>query len=468
VNSPPVANALIDSNSLAGLIYLAFLLFIVLRLFRASSSGAVDYIVAGRRLTLPAFTASLVTTWYGGILGVGEYTWQYGISNWLVFGVPYYLYAAVFAIFLARRARRSEMLTVPDLLEHHYGRPAALAGASVLFVMTAPAAYVLMLGVLLNFATGWPVWVGVVLGTVLSVSYVFRGGLRAVVATDMVQFVLMFLGFLVLVPVCVVRFCGWSFLQAGLPATHLQWDGGLGWQAIAVWYVIALSTLVEPAFYKRCYAARSEATAQRGIFAAIGFWIVFDFLTTTAGLYARVVLPDLADPVQAFPALAAHVLPSFWQGLFTVGLLATIMSTVDSYAFICSVTLGRDLIGRWRRAPGAVIDESAALPAIRWSLVATAVLAIALALISNSVIQLWKNLGSVGTPVLLLQLGLAHLGHVVSGRRVVWSMSLAGAVALLWLALGRGGPWLGVEAVFPGLIVSGVVLLSARRPARGH
>ena len=135
---------------------------------------------------------------------------------------------------------------------------------------------------------------------------------------------------------------------AHLPPAHLQWDGGLGFQAVPVWYVIALATLVEPAFYQRCYAARDEKTARRGIVAAIGFWIVFDFLTTTAGLYARALLPDLADPVQAFPALAALVLPGFWQGVFTVGLLATIMSTVDSYAFIGAITLGRDLIGRWR------------------------------------------------------------------------------------------------------------------------
>ncbi len=451
------------ATSLAGVVYLLFLLFIVLRLFRGSASGAVDYIVAGRRLTLPAFTASLVTTWYGGILGVGEYTWQYGVSNWLVFGVPYYLYAALFAIFLARRARRSEMLTVPDLLEHHYGRPAALAGASVLFVMTAPAAYVLMLGVLVNFATGWPVWVGVVAGTLLSISYVFRGGLRAVVATDMVQFVLMFVGFLVLVPVCVAKFGGWSFLQSGLPEGHLKWDGGLGWQAIAVWYVIALSTLVEPAFYQRCYAAESESTARRGIFVAIGFWIVFDFLTTTAGLYARVLLPDLANPVQAFPALAAHVLPSFWQGVFMVGMLATIMSTVDSYAFICSVTLGRDLIGRWRTEAGEAIAEEQNLAVIRWSLLATAVVAVVLALVSGSVIQLWKALGSVGTPVLLLPMVLAHFGYRVSGQRVVWSMGFAGGVSVVWLVLGAGGPWLGVEGIFPGLLVSGLVLLVGGR-----
>ena len=71
-----------------------FLLYAVLRLLQAGHGGAVEYLVAGRRLTLPAFVATLVSTWYGGILGVGEYAWRHGLSNWLVFGVPYYLYAA--------------------------------------------------------------------------------------------------------------------------------------------------------------------------------------------------------------------------------------------------------------------------------------------------------------------------------------------------------------------------------------
>ncbi len=442
-------------------IYAAFLLLMVFRLTGHQAGDAADYIVAGRRLTLPAFTASLVTTWYGGILGVGEYTWRYGVSNWLVFGVPYYLYALVFALVLARRARRSEVLTIPDLLERRYGRPAALLGAGTLFVMTAPAAYVLMLGVMIGFVTGWPLWIGVVLGTALSVGYVFRGGLRAVVATDMVQFVLMFLAFLVLVPVCVARWGGWSFLQANLPADHLTWDGGLGFQAVAVWYFIAMSTLVDPAFYQRCYAAGSEQTARRGIGAAVVLWVIFDFLTTTAGLYARALLPDLADPVQAFPALGRLALPPYLQAVFVVGLLATIMSTIDSYAFIGAITLGRDVIGRWR---GLVADET--LPLMRLALLGTAVVSVTLALLSGSVVALWKALGSVGTPVLLLPLALAHFRWRVPGRTVVLSMILSGTVALAWLALGRGGPWLGVEAIFPGLVVSAVVCLTGVLPRR--
>ena len=432
----------------------------VARLFRRPGKGEADYLVAGRRLTLPGFVASLVTTWYGGILGVGEYGWSHGISSWLVFGVPYYLYALVFALVLARRARSARVLSPCDVLERAWGRPAALIGAGTIFVMTAPAAYVLMLGVLVQMATGWPLWTGVLLGTALSVGYVFRGGLRAVVATDRVQFVLMFLAFLILVPACVAKYGGAGWLAANLPATHLDADGGLGWQAVAVWYAIAAATLVEPAFYQRCYAAVDARTARRGILVSVGFWLVFDALTTTAALYARAVVPDLGEPLAAFPALAEVALPGAWRALFMVGLLATIMSTIDSYAFLAAATLGRDLWRRRELPAGTLLggEDPANLRSVRWALLLTAGLAVALALWSGSVVTLWKTLGSIGTPVLLLPLLLGHLGRGAGAagdrRRVAVGMALAGAVATGWLLLSRGEAFLGVEAIFPGLAVS--------------
>src|SRR5260370_9848818 len=126
-------------------LYFGLLAFVWLRRFGARPAND-DYFVAGRAVTLPAFVATLVTTWYGGILGVGEYSYRYGISNWLVFGVPYYIGALLFALLFARRAREAALYTIPDLLERHYGRGPALAGALAVFVISAPAAYVLMLG----------------------------------------------------------------------------------------------------------------------------------------------------------------------------------------------------------------------------------------------------------------------------------------------------------------------------------
>ena len=437
------------------LVYAAFLAFAVLRLFRKPAADETDYILAGRRLTLPAFIATTVSSWYGGILGVGEYAWTYGLSNWLVFGVPYYLYAVIFALFLAARARRSEVITLPELLERRFGRGPALFGAGMLFVMTVPAAYVLMLGVLVRMATGWPLWVGVVLGTGLSVGYVYRGGLRAVVGTDKVQFLLMFLGFAILVPACMMKYGGLDWLRSAVPEGHLEWDGGRGFQAVAVWYVIAASTLVEPTFYQRCYAARDGATARRGLLISVAFWLVFDALTTTSGLYARAVLPELADPMTAFPDLARVTLPPLLQGLFMTGLLATIMSTVDSYSFVSAITGGRDLWGRWN-------GHGESLKPVRVALTVTAVLSVAMALWAGSAITLWHHLGSVGTPVLLGPVVLAHTGIKRSEWRVLVSMVLAGVVSGGWLALGGGEAWLGVEAIFPGLVTSFAILAPRR------
>jgi len=208
------------------IVYAAFLVYVVWRLFRPVAGGEEEYLLAGRSLTLPAFVATTVSTWYGGILGVGEYSYTYGLSNWVVFGVPYYLYALIFALFLARRARRAAAITIPDQLRTRYGPAAALTGSVVLFVMTAPAAYLLSLGILLGQITGLPLWPAVFLGTAFSVAYIFRGGLRADVLTDKVQFVLMFLGFLILLPAAYAKLGDFAWLFSHVPAEHLSLTGG--------------------------------------------------------------------------------------------------------------------------------------------------------------------------------------------------------------------------------------------------
>jgi solute:Na+ symporter, SSS family len=440
-------------------VYGLFLVYVTGRIFGPHRKDVGEYLVASRAVTLPGFVATLVSTWYGGILGVGEYSYRYGISNWLVFGVPYYLWAAVFAIFLARRAHASAVYTLPDQLYAAYGKPTGAAGAALVFLYAAPAAYVLMLGTLLSLAFGWPLWVGAFGGTILSTMYLFRGGLRSIVITERVQFVLMFGGFAVILPYLLARYGGIEFLRANLPASHWTWNGGADPQAVFVWYVLAMITLVEPAFYQRCYAAKSPEVARNGILVSIGFWMLFDFMTTTVGLYARAALPALADPVAAYPALAANVLPSIALGLFMLGMLATVMSTVDSYAFVAAVTLGRDL---WWRLFGG--DEDTVVPrATRIGLFVTAALSIGVALTYRSVIDVWKDFGSVVTPALLVPT-LTALFPRFRMRPWFAFASLVGAAATgaSWLAASKAGgaPFLGVEAIYPALGVGLVCLLA--------
>jgi SSS family solute:Na+ symporter len=463
-------------DQLIVLLYLAVTLGLGLtrsRSVRADpDGGGAGYLLAGRRLTLPAFVATLVSTWYGGILGVGEYGYRHGLSNWLVFGLPYYLAAALFAVFLAGRAREARVLTLPEQLRAAYGRGPGGVAAAIVLLTTVPAAYLLTLGVLVRLVFGLPLWVGVVAATLFSVVYVWRTGFAAVVRTDALQFALMYGGFALLLGVLVARHGFLPFLAENVPPAHLTWHGGRPLQAILVWYVIALATLVEPSFYQRCFAARSPAVARRGILISIGCWALFDALTTATALYARALLPALPPEraAEAFPLLAAQTLPAGLAGLFAVGLFATVMSTVDSYLFVAATTVGRDLLGHGRRFAGR-------LPAAtRWGLLVSGALALSVALSSDSVVGIWHAFGTMGTTALLAP----TLSAFVPALRMSPRGALVHLLALLpttglWLAsrawTGDGGFWLGLEPIFPGLTLSLLVwgadrALAGRRRAR--
>ncbi len=423
---------------------------------RSSHTSEDDYILGGRQLTLPAFVATLVTTWYGGILGVGEFTYLYGLSNWVVFGLPYYLFAIVFALFLARRIRESQLLSIPDQFYRHYGRTNGLIGTVFTFFMTLPAAYVLMVGLLLRVFTGWSLWVCVVLGAVFSMAYVLNGGFRAVVRTDQLQFVLMFGGFIVSFIILISRYGGYSFLQSHLPPLHLTLSGGNSWQYVVVWFFIALWTLVDPGFHQRCYAAKTPAIARNGILVSVLFWFAFDFLTTSTGLYARALLSGINPPL-SYPLLSHKILPPVLSGLFLTGLLATIMSTLDSNFFLSAITIGHDFIGRLRKGKA---------PAVRFTqtgLLVSALLSVVAALLFPSVVQLWYVIGTLFIPPMLLPvLGSYFVRLRMRKPLILLNLTLPFLISFffLWQTVRESASiadlnyWLGVQPMYPGLLAS--------------
>jgi SSS family solute:Na+ symporter len=444
------------------LILVAAYACVVLVLARGRSvGGGLDYLLAGRRLSLPAFVATLVTTWYGGILGVGEYAWRFGISTWVVFGLPYYLAALLFGLWLAPRLRSSDAASIPDLLHAAYGPRARLTGAAAVYALTLPVAYVLMLSTLLEQLTGWPALVAVVVSAGFSALYVGLSGFRAVVRTDSLQFGIMFAGFAILLPAALAETGGLAGLWASLPADHRSWDGGLGWQTVLVWYLIALQTMVEPSFYQRVFAARSVGVARGGIVVSVVLWALFDFLSIGCGLAARVLLPGLEDPLAAYPALAAAVLSPALAAFFTLALFATVMSTLDSYLFLSAATVGHDL------APKQ-LEPDAERRRTRWGLAVSALLAGVGALIFDSAVTIWHHVGTVITSALLLPVIGIQLPERwrYSGRAATAAMAVAAGVALLWLAAAEGSDYpLGVEPMFPALAASAAIWLLDRRGA---
>ena len=444
-----------------------YFLFLVVVGFWKRKDSTADYVIADRALGLPVFVATLVATWYGGILGQGEFVYDSGLVAWTTNGLPYYVFAGLFAVFLARRVRlgAAGIYTIPDKLAAAYDKRTALLGAVFAFVYAAPATYVLMAGTILRVLFGWPLLWAMPAAIVFSVVYVFRGGFLSDVRVNALQFLLMFAGFGTVAWLCWTRLGGLALLTSPgrLPPHHLTLLGDYDLGYAVVWFFIALVTLTDPGFHQRCYAAKTPRVAALGIGLAVVCWMVFDALSTTTGLFARALMPTLSDSVMAYPALAERVLPPGIKGLFYVGMLAPIMASIVSYTFIAAMTVGRDFLWRLR---GDADDRR--LPAYtRWGLGLTSVAAILVALAIPSVVKQWYFFGSILVPGLLLPL----LGAYAPSPRwkapasYAFGSMLLGASAslscLLW-GWGHGGfdaphfP-LNWQPMYPGLLAAAAV-----------
>ncbi len=459
-------------------LYFVAVVFVGFRAVRHGRNETDDFLLAGRTLTLPLFVATLVSTWYGGILGVGEFSYRYGISNWIVLGAQYYIFALIFALFLAKRIRATNHVTIPDKLEAAYDRRTALLGGVLTFFLVTPSAYVLMIGILVQLIFGLDLVSSVILTTLLTVCYLYWGGFRSDVWVNVLEFVLMFVGFAMILPFSYLKLGGLEYLASHVPEQHLTWHGGNSSQYILVWFFIALWTLVDPAFHQRCYAAKDGRTAQMGILISIVFWFFFDFMTSMAGLYARAALPELADPAFSYPMLAELILPPVAKGLFYIGMLATIMSTLSSLMFISASTIGKDLAGRLVASTDTQWHQSVVRRWTKLGLVISALFSVVLAIAVPSVVKIWYTVGTAIIPGLLVPLMASYFPSLhISNRYAYWAMLLGWVVSTLWLVtgqlsqgIGNAAYWFGIEPMYPGLFVSvavwGAGRIRYRRPMR--
>ena len=241
---------------------------------------------------------------------------------------------------------------------------------------------------------------------------------------------------------------------SSLPENHLNITGGASIQYIFAWFLIGLWTFVDPGFYQRCAAAESPKTAQNGILIAVGIWFVFDMLTLITGLYAKALLSGV-EPLFAYPKLGELVLPPLAYGLFITGLLATIMSTIDSLGFINAVTFGRDIL--WRIQSKSVLKdnglEQTSIDFIRKGLIVTAFISLSLAFMVPSVVKLWYLIGSIFVPGLVIPFLLSFSRKKYS---ILPVMICPVVVGLLWTLIGTflGEYPLNLEPFYPGIMTS--------------
>jgi SSS family solute:Na+ symporter len=438
-----------------------FVAMIVIGLRTKSTENSVkDYLVMGRTITLPAFVATLVSTFYGGVLGIGEFTFNYGVSGWLLYAFPYYFFILIFAFFLAGKIRKSHLYTIPDKLDRVYGKKVGILGGILVFFLSTPAPYLFMMGILVKLVFGFSISVSMILVLVLATVILIKGGLKADVRVNILEFFLMFLGFGIILPFCFNKLGGMEYLESRLPPDYLTVTGNNSLQYIIVWFFIGSWALVDPSFHQRCYAAKNKKIPRRGILISLFFWIIFDFMTTTAGLYAKAYFQkELANPLYSFPALGNKLLPPIAKGIFFLGMMATIMSTLHSYIFISSNTFGRDIVARFRNeTEGNKLYNRAGL-------IVSALFSFFIAYIIPSVVDIWYAVGTLIIPALLISIISAYFERLQIHSKYIFAAMIVSFSTSLFLFLlgvyfsidGKRTLFLGLEPMYPGLFLGLII-----------
>ena len=395
-----------------------------------AKKDAEGFLLSGRNVGLILFILTNVATWYGGILGVGEFVYRYGILSWVTQGLPYYIFAFLFAIFFAKKIRNSSLITIPDKLILSYNEQISKLSAVLVFVLVSPAPYLLMIGNLLSLIFGIQLWLSLIIAFLLSAAYLFKGGFKSNIYADAVLFYFMFAGFILILVFALNNFGGLSFLQDKLPKEHLTFWGNVSPGFIVVWFLIAMWTFADPGFHQRCYAAKSGSVAVKGIIISIFFWFLFDALTTLTGLFARASMPELSNPTLSFPLLAEIVLPSGLKGIFYAALFATIISTANSFLFLSATTISRDFIYRFSSKP----DESKLKTFSIFGLIISGALSVLLAYFIPSVIEIWYTIGSICIPGIILPVISAYYPKLkINSKLLSVEMIVSVMMGFLWL-----------------------------------
>jgi Na+/proline symporter len=440
-------------------LYFLVVLFIGFKTKSADKSN-LDYIVAGRQITLPAFVATLVATFYGGILGVGEFTYRFGIAGWFLYALPNYFFIVLFALFLAKRIRKSKMFTIPEKLESVYGKRVGILGAIYVFFLITPAPYVFMLGIIVKLVFGISLIYSMIICLLISVAYLYKGGLKADVRVNIFEFILMFAGFGIIIPFCISGLGGFDYLQNNLPAENLSLTGSYSFQYILVWFFIGAWALVDPSFHQRCYAAKTESTARNGVYISLIFWFIFDFMTTTAGLYAAASYKNLQEPSMSYPLLAESILPPIAKGLFFIGMIATIMSTLHSYVFVSATTLGKDIVAR-------LMGNEAGVSYSKIGIIVTSAISLIIAILLPSVVEMWYTIGTLFIPPLLMGIISSYFNKlIIRGKFMYYAMLVSFFVSLASFIYGNifktgseQGYFFGLEPIYPGFFAGIIVYL---------
>ena len=305
---------------------------------------ADDFMVAGRHLTpfilAAALTAANVNLY--SFIGQSGTAYKYGISivwqTWT--GNMGLVFSGLLLIPMLRRLR---IKTVPEFVGMRYNIWIRfLVGFYWVFrlafwlgvVLRAAAMAFMTIAKVDNLAfTGnFSFWL--IIFAAIAVAYTFLGGMWSVTITDVIQFILMLGGALILLPLVMQQVGWWPGLVEKVTEGHLELVPAMGrynWQFIlAIWILGIQWASTDQGLLQMSFSSRDARSSARGLVLAGIITTPFALLWILPGMACSIIHPGITEMDSAFPNLIQSTLPPILLGLVACGLLSSQMSTIST------------------------------------------------------------------------------------------------------------------------------------------
>ena len=322
---------------------------------RISTRASEDYFLASRNIGLLALIGTTMASIFstGTVVSSPSQFYSQGSGFFYVF---FFAFMPVVYFFLAtkmwRLGKAKGYITPGDMLGDFYKSRAVVfwcAAIGLMALLPYAVAQLVAIGKTFEALTDGKIsyfW-GVTVVSISIALYMYFGGARAVVWTDMIQGFI-FASLLIIAGFMVIKWSGgWEPMVGTLTndyAAKTSFDGKMTWRYYELG-LLPLSFSFLPYIWQRMYMARSASHVAKNLLAVPIIFIVLFFTTWVIGSSAHVILPDgLQDADSVLGALFKDNLPYF-GALLLVAAFAAGMSTVDSQLLSAGSLITHDLGG---------------------------------------------------------------------------------------------------------------------------
>jgi solute:Na+ symporter, SSS family len=318
--------------------------------FRRGQQNLRDYFLGGRSAPWWAIMCSIVATETSTLTIISTPGIAYGGNlEFLQLVLGYLVARVILCVVLVPQYFQGEFYTAYQLLEKRFGTRMKSA-AAVVFLGTralAEGVRISAIGKVVSVAFGTGTYASILIITVLTMFYTFEGGMRAVIWTDVIQFLLYLTGsiaafFFLLHKIPggwpevtqVAAAAGGKFrvfdFAFSLTQSYTFWSGLLGGT-----FLTMASHGTDQTMVQRLLSARTEGDSKKALLAS-GIVILFQFtLFLVIGVMLFVFAQHVSlgaagsDPDKIYPAFIVHHLPVGVTGIILASIFAIAMSNAS-------------------------------------------------------------------------------------------------------------------------------------------